>query len=126
LLTDLKLALALGALILASCATVGEREEGKLVGRWRSTDRQHTAEYEFFDNGTFNGSVTAGSALVSKFTGNWSLRAGAILYEYTGDQMKRIPVGTKDSDKLLRIGRDQYIIEAADGTVRTYQRTKRD
>jgi hypothetical protein len=97
-----------------------------LVGRWRSTDRQHLAEYAFFDNGTFNGSVTGGGALVSKFTGNWSLRAGAILYEYTGDEMKRIPVGTKDSDKLLRIGRDQYIIEAADGTIRTYQRVSRD
>jgi len=102
------------------------REESKLVGRWRSTDRQHTAEYAFFDNGTFNGSVTGRGALISKFTGNWSLRAGAILYKYTGDEMKRIPVGTKDSDKLLRIGHDQYIIEAADGTIRTYQRVSRD
>jgi hypothetical protein len=126
LLTDLKLVLTLGALILASCATVGEREESKLIGRWRSTDRQHTAEYAFFDNGSFKGSVTGGGALVSKFTGNWSLRAGAILYEYTGDEMKRIPVGTKDSDKLLRIGRDQYVIEAADGTIRTYQRVSRN
>jgi hypothetical protein len=97
-----------------------------LVGRWRSTDRQHAAEYTFFENGTFKGSVTGGGALVSKFTGKWSLRAGAILYEYTGDEMKRIPVGTKDSDKLLRIGRDQYVIEAADGTIRTYQRVSRD
>jgi hypothetical protein len=126
LLIDLKLVLALSTLILTSCSTVGGREESKLVGRWRSTDRQHTAEYAFFENGTFNGSVTGGGALVSKFTGNWSLRAGAILYEYTRDEMKRIPVGTKDSDKLLRIGRDQYVIEAADGTIRTYQRVSRD
>jgi hypothetical protein len=126
LLTDLKLVLALCALILASCATVGEREENKLVGRWRSTDRQHTAEYAFFENGTFNGSVTGGGALVSKFTGKWLVRDGAILYEYTADEMRRIPVGTKDRDKLLRIGRDQYIIEAADGTVRKYIRVKRD
>jgi hypothetical protein len=109
-----------------SCSTVGAREESKLIGRWRSTDRQYTAEYVFSDNGTFTGSVTGGGALVSKFAGKWSLHAGAIFYEYTRDEMKRIPISTKDSDKLRRIGRGQYVIEAADGTVRTYQRVSRD
>jgi hypothetical protein len=126
LLTYLKLVLALSTVLLTSCSTVGGREESKLVGRWRSTDRQYTAEYAFFDNGTFSGSVTGGGTLVSRFAGKWSLRAGAIFYEYTRDEMKRIPVGTKDSDKLLRIGRRQYVIEAADGTVRTYERVGRD
>ena len=36
--------------------------------------------------------------------------------------MGRIPVGTKDRDKLLRIGRDYFVIEAADGSVRKYVR----
>ena len=126
MLIDFKLLLVLGALILTSCSTVGGREETKLVGRWRSTDQQYRAEYTFFDNGTFNGSVTGGGVLISKFAGKWSRRAGAIFYEYTRDEMERIPAGTRDSYKLLRIGRGQYVIQAADGTVRTDRRVGGD
>jgi hypothetical protein len=61
-------------------------------------------------------------ALVSQFSGKWLLRNDAILYQYTSDKTGRIRVGTKDHDKLLGIGRDYFIIEAADGRVRKYVR----
>jgi hypothetical protein len=119
----LKSILALGALGMTSCSTVGARTESqKLVGRWRSTSAQHVAEYIFLGNGTFSGFVASEGALLSQHTGKWLLRDGAILYEYTSDKIGRIRVGTKDRDKLLKIGRDYFVIEAADGSVRKYVR----
>jgi hypothetical protein len=79
-------------------------------------------EYVFLDNGAFRGSVTSEGAMVSQFTGKWSLRGDSILYEYTGDTMGTIPVGTKDRDTLIAVETDHYVIEAADGSRRKYVR----
>jgi hypothetical protein len=119
-----KTILALGAFLVASCSTVGEELETKLIGRWHSSDKWgHRAEYEFFTNGTFSGSVKSDDgSLMSQYTGRWRLRDGAILYQYTSDKTGRIRVGTRDRDKLLRIDRDYFVIEAADGSVRKYVR----
>lgn len=116
--------LIFGAFLFASCSTVAERADGKLIGKWRSTDqRGHTAEYEFLANGTFRGSVVDyDGSLLSKFAGRWVFRDRVISYEYTSDKTGRIRAGTKDRDKLLRIGPDHFVIEAADGSVRKYVR----
>ena len=121
-----KTILTLGAFLVASCASVGEKTESKLIGRWHSVDqRGHTAELSFLGNGTFSGSVSGDDgSLISQFTGRWLLRDGAILYHYSSDKMGRIRVGTKDRDKLLKIERDYFVIEAADGSVRKYVRAK--
>jgi hypothetical protein len=118
--------LTLGAFLVASCSTVGEKAENKLVGKWHSSDRSgNTAAYDFLGNGTFSGSVKSEEgAVISQYTGKWRLRDGAILYEYTGDKTGRIRAGTKDHDKLLKIERDYFVIEAADGSVRKYVRAK--
>jgi hypothetical protein len=120
------MALSFGAFLLVSCSTVGEKAESKLIGRWFSSDRSgNTAVYEFRGNGTFNGSVKTGDGLlISEYTGRWQLRDGAIHYQYTGDKMGRIRAGTKDRDKLLKVERDYFVIEAADGSVRRYVRAK--
>jgi len=122
----IKTVLTFGAFLVASCASVGEKTESKLIGRWHSVDqRGHTAELSFLGNGTFSGSVSDDDgSLISQFTGRWLLRDGAILYHYSSDKMGRIRVGTNDRDKLLRIGRDYFVIEAADGSVRKYVRAK--
>jgi hypothetical protein len=122
----IKTVLTFGAFLVASCASVGEKTESKLIGRWHSVDqRGHTAELSFLGNGTFSGSVSGDDgSLISQFTGRWLLRDGAILYHYSSDKMGRIRVGTNDRDKLLRIGRDYFVIEAADGSVRKYVRAK--
>lgn len=119
----LKLILGLGALVMASCSTGGAKtERQKLIGHWRATDERYVAEYTFLGNGTFSGLVASERSLLSRYTGKWLLRGGSIRYEYTSDKMGRIPAGTKDRDKLLRIGRDYFVIEAADGSVRKYVR----
>jgi len=122
----IKAILAFGAFLVASCASVGEKTESKLIGRWHSIDRRgHTAELSFLGNGTFSGSVSGDDgSLISQFKGRWLLRDGVILYQYTSDKTGRIRVGTKDRDKLLRIGRDYFVIEAADGSVRKYVRAR--
>jgi hypothetical protein len=122
-----KIILAFGALLVASCATVGDKAETRLIGRWHSSDRfGNTAEYEFREDGTFRGWARSDSgSLMSDYTGKWWLRDNAILYEYTSDKTGRIRPGTKDSDKLLKIDRGYFVIEAADGSVRKYVRAKR-
>jgi hypothetical protein len=122
----IKMVLTFGAFLVASCASVAEKTESKLIGRWHSVDqRGHTAELSFLGNGTFSGSVSGGDgSLISQFRGRWLLRDGVILYHYSSDKMGRIRVGTKDRDKLLRIGRDYFVIEAADGSVRKYVRAR--
>ena len=118
----IKTLLLLTVFFAASCATVGEKAESTLVGRWRWTDSRHTAEYVFLRDGTFTGFVTSDGALLSKFTGKWAVREGAILYKYTSDKTGRIQVGTKDRDKLITAAHDHFVIEAADGSVRKYLR----
>lgn len=117
--------LTLAAFLVASCATVGDKTENKLVGKWHSSDRSgNTAVYEFLGNGIFSGSVTTEDGVVmSQYTGKWQFRDAAILYEYTGDKKGRIRPGTKDRDKVLQVERDFFIIQAADGSVRKYVRT---
>lgn len=120
-----KTILTFGAFLVVSCSTVGQKTEGKLIGRWQTIDRQgNTAAYEFLGNGTFSGSVRSDDgSVLSLYTGKWWLRDGTILYQYTGDKKGRIPAGTKDQDKLLKIDRDSFVIEAGDGSVRRYVRS---
>lgn len=122
--TTVKLVLALGAFLVAACSTIGEKAENKLVGKWHSSDRSgNTAIYEFLGNGTFSGSVkTEDGVVMSQYTGKWKFSAGAILYQYTSDKTGRIRPGTRDHDKVLKIERDYFVIEAADGSVRRYLR----
>jgi hypothetical protein len=122
--TAVKTVLIFGALLFASCSSIAERANSKLIGKWRSTDqRGHTAVYEFLANGTFRGSVTDhDGSLLSEFVGRWVFRDRTISYEYISDKTGRIRAGTKDRDKLLTIDRDHFVIEAADGSIRKYVR----
>ena len=95
-----------------------------MVGQWQWTDSRHTAEYVFLRDGTFTGFVTGDGAVLSRFTGKWHVREGAILYHYISDKTGRIQAGTRDRDKLLAAAPDHFVIEAADGSVRKYVRVK--
>ena len=122
LTTGLKAVLALTALLLASCATVGNTRETRLVGKWRTTNPRATVDYTFGKDGTFSGRVTSAGAIVANFTGKWSLTADEILYEYISDTAGTIAPGTRDRDKLLTLARDHFVIEARDGSRRKYVR----
>ena len=118
----LKTVLVLSVLLVASCATVGDTERSHLVGKWLYTGRTETCQYVFHESGTFSGYVTSGGSILSRFAGTWSVHNGAIFYEYTNDVLGRIPVGTRDSDKLVTIAKNYFVIEAADGSRRKYVR----
>jgi hypothetical protein len=117
-----KAALAFVALLGASCATLEQSRESKLVGQWRTTNPQATVDYTFVKDGTFSGRVTSEGAVVANFTGKWELEAGEILYEYISDTAGGIAPGTRDRDKLLTIAADHFVIEARDGSRRKYLR----
>ncbi|CAN5537215.1 hypothetical protein BH18VER1_BH18VER1_17170 [soil metagenome] len=120
--SSLRIALALFALVVGSCATTRHSAARQLVGQWRATTQSRTAQYDFAADGTFTGSVTSGGRIIADFSGRWSVTNGAILYIYTDDKKGAIAPGTKDRDELLRVADDHFIIRTADGSERRYLR----
>lgn len=112
----------LSFLLLVSCAT-GSRDPGlALAGEWLYEDRVQSCRYLFNKDGTFSGEVRQRGETLSRFTGKWEVRGDELHYEYTGDALGRIPSGTRDRDKLLKTDRREFLIEASDGSQRTYRR----
>jgi hypothetical protein len=110
-------------LSLATCATVDSSRRGRqLLGSWRYTDQIQSCQYSFKSDGSFTGEVKLRKKLISKFKGRWSVRGQTLLYSYVSDALGRIPAGTTDRDQLLEIGKDSFVIEAANGERRRYVR----
>jgi hypothetical protein len=115
---------ALALCLLASCAGVGPIAQSRLVGEWRYSDKAQGCHYVFDQNGTFNGDVVYQGKTISKFTGRWSVQGDTLLYTYVRDALGRIPAGAIDRDKLLRVEKEFFVIEAADGNQRKYLRVR--
>ena len=118
----MKTGLAFLLYLLASCAGLQRPAGVAIVGEWQYADKVKSCRYIFQEDHSFTGEVTVRGQVFSKFTGRWSLADGAILYEYTGDMLGKIPVGTRDHDKLLSVEKNNFVIEAADGSRRRYVR----
>ena len=111
--------------LLAACATVNSPGPARqLVGDWRYTDQVQSCQYSFKSNGSFTGEVTLRNKLISKFKGRWSVRGQTVLYSYESDALDRIPAGATDRDQLLEIGRESFVIQAANGERRRYLRMR--
>ena len=109
-------------LTLSACASVESKARTNLVGDWHYRDQTQSCHYSFGTDGRFSGEVTMQGKLVSKFTGKWSVQGDRLLYVYASDALGRIPVGATDSDRLLKIEKNWFLIEAADGSQRRYER----
>ena len=110
--------------LLASCATVSRDPSLALAGEWLYEDPAQSCRYVFRKDGTFSGEVKQGGRAVSRFTGKWSVSGDALLYEYTADALGTIAPGTRDRDTLLKAERDEFVIEARNGSQRTYRRIR--
>ncbi len=109
--------------LLASCASVSQHaRQGDLVGQWRYADATQSCRYVFSTDGTFRADVAIRGQIVSKFTGRWTVKGDALFYEYLTDQRGEVTPGSTDRDKLLAVEKDYFIIEAADGSHRRYNR----
>ncbi len=118
----MKSLLALMLFLLVSCAAVDRDPAMTLAGEWLYKDPAQSCRYLFKNDGTFSGEVTQRGESLSRFRGKWAVQGDALLYEYTGDALGRIPPGTRDRDKLLEVRKDEFIIEASDGSRRSYRR----
>ena len=119
---NMKFLLALSFCLLASCAGLPPKGSNALVGEWRYADKIQSCHYVFEGNGTFRGEVIYHKEILSKFTGTWSVKGDALHYRYTRDVLGRIQPGALDRDKLLKVGKDFFVIQAADGNRRRYDR----
>ena len=117
----MKSLLALTLFLLAACATTPHPRTA-LAGEWLYKDPVQSCRYVFRKDGTFSGEVTQHGESLSRFTGKWDVEGDALVYQYTGDALGRIEPGTRDRDKLLKTAPDQFVIEASDGSQRTYRR----
>jgi hypothetical protein len=119
----MKAVAALMLCLMASCAAVGPNSPS-LVGKWCYADRIQSCRYVFNRDGSFQGDVVYRGKLISQFQGRWSVRDDVLLYTYVSDALHKIPAGATDRDKLLRVQREFFIIEAADGSKRKYLRVR--
>ena len=120
----MKTVLALTLCLFASCASWQSHSPGSLVGEWRYADAIKACHYFFDRNGTFAGDVIYEGKTISKFTGRWSVEGDTLFYHYIRDALGKIPPGATDRDKLLSVQRDFFVIQAADGSKRTYLRIR--
>src|SRR3954470_10196853 len=114
----------LSLLAVASCASLDRRNPSDLVGPWRYVDSSQSCDYSFKDDGSFTGAVKHEKKVVSKFTGRWSVKGGALLYTYISDEFDRIPAGATDRDQLVEVTKDSFLIQAANGERRRYRRVR--
>ena len=110
--------------LLVSCAAYKRNPTAILAGEWLYKDPVQSCRYVFKKDGTFSGEVTQRGEALSRFRGKWAVEGDALLYEYTGDALGRIEPGTRDRDKLLKTGAEEFVIEASDGSRRTYRRVR--
>ena len=120
----MKAVLALTLCLMASCAGLRSISPNSLVGEWRYADKIQSCHYVFSRDGGFNGEVVYHAKLISNFAGRWSIDGDTLFYTYIRDELGRIPAGATDRDKLLSVGREFFIIEAADGKKRKYLRIR--
>ena len=120
----MKSLLFLTLFLLVSCASSRRDTSITLAGEWLYKDPAQSCRYVFETDGTFRGEVTQHGESLSRFTGNWAVRGDTLLYEYTGDALGRIAPGTRDRDKLIKTAKDEFVIEASDGSRRTYRRVR--
>ena len=104
------------------CASSDQRARMPFVGDWIYSDKVQSCRYSFSGDGSFEGEVEQNGARVSRFTGRWTVKDGALLYTYLGDEFGRIPVGTVDRDEVLEVTSNSFRIRAANGERRRYRR----
>ena len=116
--------LVLSLFLLVSCAIAPRDPSLVLAGEWLYDDTAQSCRYVFNKDGTFSGEVKQLGQSLSRFRGKWMVQGDALLYEYTGDELGRIEAGTRDRDKLVKTGPREFVIEAKDGSQRTYRRVR--
>src|SRR6478736_1547719 len=121
----MKSILVLASLFLfASCANLETGKRAALVGNWLYADAVQSCRYSFESDGTFQGEVRLNNRPVSRFKGTWTVKDDALLYKYISDVFGRIPPGATDQDRLLEIGQESFLIQAANGDHRRYRRVR--
>ena len=110
--------------LFGGCATFDRQSRAPFVGNWLYADKIQSCRYSFSGDGSFHGEVKYNSATVSRFTGRWAVKETALLYTYLGDEFGRIPAGATDRDQVLEVGKDSFLIRAANGERRRYRRIR--
>jgi hypothetical protein len=103
----------------SACADVVSTQ---LLGHWRYTDANRSGDYEFHDDGTYTANIAQDGKIVWEGAGKWSLDGNSLTCDLMRSSPERIPIGTKDTDKIVEINKDYYLIEARDGSKHKYTR----
>ena len=114
----------LSVAMFGNCATTDRHSRTPFVGDWIYADKIQSCRYSFSVDGSFHGEVKQNAVIISRFTGRWTVKDGALLYTYVADEFGRIPAGATDQDQVLEASRDSFLIQAANGERRRYRRVR--
>lgn len=114
--------LAAGVFLTASAALARSDLRAQLIGVWHIEDQELSSSMAFFQDGSFEGSVSRAGKSLWKCRGSWRIAGRWLHYKYTESNLARIPPGTTDRDKVVDVSDDTLILEGEAGR-ETYKRS---
>lgn len=108
---------------LMSACSGSSKEGGGLIGDWIRAEDSLSCVNSFHRDGTFSGHCFDNGLETWVFSGDWSVHGDVLRYQYKESSLDRVPAGTEDTDKIIAVAPDYYIVEGGDGVQRKYRRS---
>lgn len=115
-------------LFVALVACTNPTMHEALLGTWHTEARGAKGEAlavteTFYADGTFDGFADVNGRRYWNFKGKWSVSRKLLYTEYTASDVAAIPVGSKDTDRIIEVSSAYHILEnVASGKVHKFVR----
>ena len=116
------LAFALFACLQVVATAVPLKSE--MVGHWSYAERGRAVDIVYKPDGTFLGNISLQGKVVWEFAGMWSLVGDMLNYQYTRSSLRQIPPGKSDSDRVLEVTSNSFLLQTNSGSKHRYLRLK--
>jgi hypothetical protein len=115
------------AAIFGACTASNMRDA--LIGTWHAEGPGPNGEVlatteVFSENGNFEGYGDVNGRRHWNYEGEWSLSRDLLRTQYTESDLAKIPVGTKNVDRIVEISTDYLIMENEQGVQRRFVRVQ--
>lgn len=96
----------------------------EFIGHWRVRWGVLCFDWIFSDDRSFAGKFSVLSIPILRLSGTWSIDGDKLVSIY--DKFLLMPAGHKDTDRLLEVGQDYFILVTTGGTRRRWERVYGD
>jgi hypothetical protein len=94
----------------------------KFIGHWRARRGVYCCDWILRDDGTFAAKISVLGIPILRPTGIWSVEGNELVSIYSDDWFNLVERGRKDTDRLLEVAEDYFIIMEREGSRRRYER----